>query len=564
MAGLILHVFTPSTVRTCSSKTIQHNPHNRSALYCLMLLFLLILTQQMQAAEHSSVSSNADSTNNTNISNTNLNNINNTNHTALCQFQRGLIGAELLGIINRDKRWQVGSANRNSSNNSNKNNGNNNKGNNSNQAFNNNLTTNFFTSTVLGCQFTEQLKFTAQPSLQLVINSQKPGELEGELHEYLLLLNEAKLSAEITLPSEENDLNNSNNNNSNNSSNSIYLDAGKLRLHSGYLFGYSPLHLLRTISGDLKSVPVSGYSNDAKDFYNEGIYGVNTSFYQDSGTFQFALFPKLTRHLDLNQPVTELNHFARTNGLERYYASYTSSGMSDYHTTAALLLGTQQKAALGVSRIFADKWIFSAETALLNGQTWQHFDADHAHSIKQFQFVGQPFNSNNNRIENEIALGLRYTTDSNSEVGAEFFYQSQGYSKETWRTFFETLDFINGGYQTQLPFEIPSIRQAYQDYSRLFASQLDNVRRNGYLLDKSYLTLYAQNNQEGFHALNWSLSSQINLRDYSTALDAQINMLLNDNMTAFTGVKSALGKQESEFALFGDRLNLYMGLQLNW
>lgn len=439
-----------------------------------------------------------------------------------CQIQRGYAGFEGISSHTSDSLWQFDGP-----------------------AFRNNTVANLYLSSVGRCTLTDTLSLKAQASGEYAVQAHQPGALEDKRHQGLGILNEAVGSWAV--------------------SDSLYIDAGKVRKTSGYLFSVAPLDLLRNVSGNMRSVRVFGLGDRWRNFYDEGAYGASSSLYRNEGTYTLAAFPRLQRNDQRQEAASEWNALLRTNSTDRYYASYTATGLKAFNPTISLLTGSQKTLAMGTSGNLTDQLILSVEGSVSHGQTWRHLDSASARAMRQFSYVPEPYKIRSSGAQADIGVGLRYTTNDQTEYGAEYYGQSQGYSRSEWQDNFDTIRFVNGGYAKQLPsFLVPNVRGGYQQYSRMMAAETDNVGRGGNLLGKHYLTLYTRTNKEQVGSIDWSVSGMVNLVDGSNVLNLHLNTPLKNNIEVYTGVAASFGSKESEFGTFGEKGNIYAGMRINW
>lgn len=428
---------------------------------------------------------------------------------AECQIQRGFAGIEGIASHTADSLWQFDGP-----------------------PFRNNTLANLYLSGVGRCTLTETLSIKAQASAEYAVQARQPGTLEDKRHQGLGILNEAVVSWTA--------------------SDSLYIDVGKIRKASGNLFSVAPLDLLRNISGNMRGVRVFGLGDRWRNFYDEGAYGISSSLYRNEGTYTLAAFPRLKRNDQRREAGSEWDAILRTNSTDRYYASYTATGLKAFNPTFSILTGNQKTLALGTSGNLTDSLILSVEGSLSHGQTWRHLDSAAVARAEQ-----EPYKIRANGVQGDIGVGLRYTTTDQTEYGAEYYGQSQGYSRRQWKDNIDTIRFFNGGFGAP-----PS--PAFQQYSRMMAAETDNVGRGGNLLGKHYLTLYTRTNKEQVGSIDWSLSGMLNLVDGSNVLNLHLSTPLNSNIEAYTGVAASLGSKESEFGTFGEKGNIYAGMRINW
>ncbi|WP_431222436.1 hypothetical protein ACQ86O_19205 [Serratia sp. L9] len=442
-----------------------------------------------------------------------------------CLIQRGYAGIEGISSHTSDSLWQFDDP-----------------------AFRNNTIANLYLSSVGRCTLTDTLSLKAQASGQYALQAHQPGALEDKRHQGVGIINEATASWAA--------------------SESWYIDLGKIRKTSGYLFSVAPLDLLRNVSGNMRSVRVFGLGDRWRNFYDEGAYGISSSLYRNEGTYTLAAFPRLKRNDQRQEAASEWDAVLRTNSTDRYYASYTATGLKAFNPTFSLLTGSQKTLAMGTSGNLTDKLILSVEGSLSHGQTWRHLDTAATRNTRQFRTEQEAYNIRSNGAQGDIGVGLRYTTDDQTEYGAEYYGQSQGYSRSEWQDNFDTIRFVNGGYTKSLPPLPPSlateIRNGYQQYSRMMAAETDNTGRAGNLLGKHYLTLYTRTNKEQVGSIDWSVSGMANLVDGSSVLNLHLSTPLKNNIEVYSGVAASFGSKESEFGTFGEKGNIYAGMRINW
>lgn len=442
-----------------------------------------------------------------------------------CQIQRGYAGIEGIASYSSDSLWQFDDP-----------------------AFRNNTVANLYLSSVGRCTLTETFSIKGQASGEYAIQAHQPGTLEDKRYQGLGILNEAVGSWAV--------------------SDSWYIDAGKVRKTSGYLFSVAPLDLTRNISGNMRSVRVYGLGDRWRNFYDEGAYGISSSLYRNEGTYTLAAYPRLKRNDQRREASSEWDALLRTNSTDRYYASYTATGLKAFNPTFSLLTGNQKTLAMGTSGNMTDRLILSVEGSASYGQTWRHLDMAAARETRQNNTALEPYKIRSNGAQADIGVSLRYTTDDQTEYGAEYYGQSQGYSRSEWQDNFDTIRFVNGGYSKSLlplpPTVMANIRAGYQQYSRMMAAETDNVGRGGNLLGKHYLTLYTRTNTEQVGSIDWSVSGMVNLVDGSNVLNLHLSTPLKNNLEVYTGVAASFGRKDSEFGTFGEKGNIYAGMRINW
>lgn len=414
-------------------------------------------------------------------------------------------------------------------------------------AFRNNQLLNAYASAGGSCTLGSQLSARAQMGAQYAAQSHQPGSLEGKRREGLALLNEGY----VTWTARDN----------------LFIDLGKIRKSSGYLFSVAPLDLLRNTAGNMRSVKVNALGTRWRNFYDEGSVGASATLYRDNGTFEVAALPRLARHDKRQETAADWSMLERTNATDRYYASYTATGLARFNPSVALLTGDYRAVAAGMSGYLTDNLILNLETSLGKGQRWRHLDAGAARQIQNYQRVDEPFRQNKSGYSADVGAGLRYTDSSLTEYGLEYYGQSQGYSRSEWETFFDTAKFVNGGYAAVYPPGItppPPVSEGYRQYSRLMAAETDNVGRAGNLQGKHYLTAYISTNKDELKKVDWMLSGVVNLVDQSSVLNLHLNTHFTENVEGYVGSSYSVGSERSEFGLFGEKGTVYAGMRIIW
>ncbi len=442
---------------------------------------------------------------------------------ANCVIQRGYVGAEGIILDSSNSQWKF-----------------------KREAFRSNSIANVYATSVGSCTLTDSLNFKVQASGAYAFQSRQPGALEDKKNQGFGILNEAVLSWMASGP--------------------LYIDLGKLRTASGSLFSVSPLDLLRNYSGNMRSVRVNGLGDRWRSFYSEGSYGSSATLYRDEGTYSLWLLPRLTRNNNRSDSAANWSSLERTNSTDRYYASYTNNGLKNFNTTYSLLGGDQKTFAAGISGNLTDKLILSLEGSVSRGETWRHLDMASARQIRELEYISEPYKTRHSGIEGDLGVSLRYTSDEQQEFGAEYYGQSQGYSRGEWKNIFNTIRFVNGGYKNLIPpyAMTQNISSSYEQYSRMMAAEIDNTSRNGNLQGKHYATFYIRTNKEQVGKIDWSVSGTANLVDRSHVINLHLSTPLKNDFLVYTGISASFGRTNSEFGTFGEKGNGYAGMQFNW
>ncbi|WP_058911398.1 hypothetical protein [Entomohabitans teleogrylli] len=441
---------------------------------------------------------------------------------AECQVLRGFAGAEGVGSFVSGSLWRFDTP-----------------------AFRNNAMVNGYLSLVGRCSLGDTLSIKTQGNAAYTLQGRRPGALEDRQNQGVWLLNDLVASWQAR----EN----------------LYVDAGKIRKNSGYLFSSAPLDLLNNPLGNLRSARVFAQGDRWRNFYDEGAWGLDTTLYRTAGAFSLTAMPRLRRNNQWFRSAAQWDALRRTNHSDRYLASYTASGLNDFNPTVSLLLGSQKTLALGASGNLTDNLILNLEGSLSHGETWRHLDSIASRRIRQYQYVADPYRLHSRGIQGDLGIGLRYATADRREYGIEYYGQSQGYSRSEWRNHFDTLRFINGGYASALPaVSAAALQSGYQQYARQMAAGIDNTSRSGQLFGKHYLTLYFRTSREQVGSIDYAVSTITNLIDHSSVLSLHLSTPLKPNLEVYSGVSATFGSQESEFGTFGKKGNIYAGMRITW
>lgn len=440
-----------------------------------------------------------------------------------CQVMRGFAGIEGAGAWSDNTSWNLNA-----------------------HGFRNNQSIIGYLSGLSRCDVNQRLSAQLQAGFEAASQSHVPGIYQGKKNQGSPIINQAY----ATLTPQD----------------SLLLDFGKIRKASGYLFTVSPLDMLRNTSGNMRSVKVNAQGNHWRNFYDEGSLGAGATWYRDNGTFEIAALPKLIRQRPKNTSAADWDMLERTNGTDRYYAAYTATGLDKFNPTVALLAGDTQVLALGTSGPVSDKLILNIEGALARGQRWRRLDSASGRAIQNLQTIPDPFQQKSSNINADFGVGLRYTNDSLTEYGLEYYGQSQGYSRSEWKNYFNTVQFVNGNYSQSIPpaYLSPGVVDGYRQYAQMIAAESDNVGRAGYLQGKHYLSAYMSTNKNEVMKVDATLSGLVNLVDQSSMVTLHLNTHLTERVESYVGITSSFGSERTEFGLFGEKGTAYAGIRVVW
>lgn len=439
-------------------------------------------------------------------------------HALDCASARGYVGLEGVDTFTRDSLW-------------------------GDDAFRRNFAFDGYASGTVSCQLSEQISAKATAGAQYAAGTEDPGTLDGKKDSGLAILNEGYVTWK---PSEQ-----------------IFLDVGKIERNNGNLFSQNPLDVVRNTSGNLRSTLVNNGDTNRYGFYREGSVGVGVTTYNDHGTIDLAYLPKLATNNDQAQSAEKWSSLERTNPNNRFYAAYTSSALSNFNPTVAAVVGDYNVLGLGTSGYLTDNLMLGAQASVSKGQRWRHLDMAKAAAIRSYENVGDPFSIDRTGARTDIAVGLRYTDSERTEYGIEYYGQSQGYSRNEWKSYFDTVTFINGGYAKGLPPPVAnSLASGYEQYSSLFGSETDNANRGGNLLGKHYVTVFVSSKKQAIRKLDWTASATTNLVDGSAYVNARVSTYASNHVELYTGLSMSFGSSRSEFGQFGRRGYVYAGTRI--
>ncbi|WP_322059110.1 hypothetical protein [Paraburkholderia sp. J63] len=439
-------------------------------------------------------------------------------HAFECASVRGYVGLEGVDTLARDSLW--GS-----------------------NAFRGNFTVDSYASGTVSCQFSDQFSVKASGGAQYAASTEDPGTLDGKKDSGLAVLNEGYVTWK---PSEQ-----------------VFVDVGKIERSNGNLFAQNPLDVVRNTAGNLRSTFANNGDTNRYGFYREGSVGAGVTAYTDHGTIDLAYLPKLATNDDQAQSAEKWSTLQRTNANNRFYASFTSSALSNFNPTVAVVAGDYNVLGLGTSGYLMDNLMLGVQASVSKGERWRHLDMAKAAAIRAYQDVGDPFSIDRDGARTDIAVGLRYTDSARREYGIEYYGQSQGYSRNEWKNYFDTVTFVSSGYAKGLPSSVAAnLASGYNQYESLFGSETDNANRAGNLLGKHYLTVFVSSKKSALHKLDWTASATTNLVDGSAYINARISTYATERVELYTGASMSFGSSNSEFGQFGRRGYVYAGTRI--
>lgn len=414
-----------------------------------------------------------------------------------------------------------------------------------NSAFTNSNISSMYASINLHCSLMETLTSRIRATWEHSQFYRMPGELEGEGNSSIYIFNEAFLS---WTPFEN-----------------LYFDVGKIDKKSGFLFSISPMDKMRNTTGNPRGAQVNVKGSQWREFYREGAVGLSATVYHDAGTIEVTALPRLADRGNNQKSASDWQPLERTNNNDRYAISFISTGLGSITPSLTLYMGDNKGIALGSSSYLTDNLLLSIEGSFMRKKL-RELDFALVNDLYLNKFPRQLF-SNKAGNSAELGIGLRYMRTNRQEFGVEYFAQSRGYSRSSWDNYFSALNYVNGGYANQFPAQMPVpsyLKSVFQQYSRLFAVELDNSARSETPMGKHYLTVYMSNKNDELRSLNFSASSVINLVDFSSLANVHANTYFTENLEGYLGSYYSFGLENTEFGQFGEKGSFYVGMQYIW
>ncbi len=336
-------------------------------------------------------------------------------------------------------------------------------------------------------------------------------------------------------------------------SESILLEAGKLIAKPGLFLLRSPSALHRAYSASFKSTRL--YDPSMAAGYEESPWAAKLSADTRDWSLSLTVVPKLA---DIDRRYKSAGNWSadqRSNSSEEYLLSYTDNRFGDYTPTFNLMLGDRHSLAMANSYNYSPQLVLNAEVAYHAEQQWRHLSEQNAAKVENYQFPSSLY-STRQKEGVELAVGGQYTSDNFSVLGLEYYFQSEGYSRAQWRKQTDLISFLN----TRTGYSV--VDRAFDSYKYLMASEISNTGSKGMLQGKHYLNAWASLLSDDQSRLQPYLT--VNLMDSSAMLGVHYSTPLNsidERLEAYTGVFTSQGSSDSEFALFGDTLGVYLGFK---
>jgi hypothetical protein len=336
-------------------------------------------------------------------------------------------------------------------------------------------------------------------------------------------------------------------------SDQIQLEMGKLKPKPGLFFLRSPAALMSQYYGGFK--PTRLYDPQMRSAYQSSSWAATLSADDRQHALSLSVMPKLSTIDKRYLSSSAWSDNQRGNSSEAWLLSYSSHQFRDHTPGMRVLFGDSQSLALSDSFTYTPQVTFKGEVAFHRGQRWRHLSDRNRQELERYQFPASLYCAED-KPGIELAAGGEYTSDSFSLFGLEYYFQSEGYSRSQWQKQRELVRFLN----TRTGFD--PLDRAFDSYKYLMSSEISNTGNKGMLQGKHYLNAWASLQAGGQVTLQPYLV--LNLVDTSTLAGLHVNTPLSavsDNLEAFSGIYAALGEDDSEFALFGEAVGMYVGLK---
>lgn len=339
---------------------------------------------------------------------------------------------------------------------------------------------------------------------------------------------------------------------------SLFVDIGKKDIRNGQFFFVSPLDFLQNPSNYASRGVSNALGVSWRDTYREGSIVAQGSWFTQSGTLELAVIPQLANAPEEGR-VGEWNSAQRTNSTERYYASYTTAVWKDFNPRLVMVGGDNQGVGIGTSGFLNDDWILNVELSVSDGSPLREPGKHALKKLQQVQFpqADEVFVDQQKDEFYQFGAGLRYTTESNLAISLEYLFQDQGWGKDDWDTYFDTLEFNESAYQAS-GFDL------YRGYQLLAVQEADNMARRDVLTGRQYLMSHLDKSDLQLRSLSWESSTIYNVEDQSFTVNVHVSSQLNRHFEVYVGGAYLGGPDRSEFGRLGTSGVGYAGIRTIW
>jgi len=336
-------------------------------------------------------------------------------------------------------------------------------------------------------------------------------------------------------------------------SDSLQLEVGKLPSRPGLFFLRSPSDLTPHYYDGAK--PTRLYDPQLRSAYQSSSWAATLTMDSRDESLSLTMIPKLATVDEYYLTSGNWSANQRGNSSESWLLSYTSHVFRDHTPGMRVLMGDSLSVVLSDSYNYTPQLTLNADVAWHAEQRWRHLSEEKSAELERYQFPTSLYETKEKQGV-ELAVGGQYTSDTFNVFGLEYYYQSEGYSRSEWRKQRDLMTFLNTG-TGYAPLD-----RAYDSYKYLMASEISNTGNKGMLQGKHYLNAWSS--VQFTHQITAQPYLILNLMDKSSMAGLHLSApltFIDDQLEAYTGVYSALGSANSEFAFFGDVAGGYVGFK---
>ena len=334
---------------------------------------------------------------------------------------------------------------------------------------------------------------------------------------------------------------------------SVRFTGGRLPTPQGAFFLRTPGALITNYYSGFKSTSI--YDPVMKSPYSGSYWGVRASREFRDYTFSLTISPKLTKIHNYYDSANNWTDNQRANSSAHYLLGYTDYRLKNHILSSELMLGDLPSISLTDSYNYTPQFIINTEFAWHSSQQWRHFSKDNQSKILSGIYPSSLY-SQGSKDGIEFALGGQYTNDHFSLFGFEYYFQSEGYSKSEWNKQINFIRLMNK------KTNIDSLDQAFDNYKYLMGAEISNTSNKGMLQGKHYINIWSSLQAKDDSIIQPYLA--LNLMDGSALIGLHYSKPVggtNDKFEIYTGMYSAQGSRNSEFALFGATVGIYTGFK---
>ncbi|MGP3590090.1 hypothetical protein [Vagococcus sp. WN89Y] len=330
-------------------------------------------------------------------------------------------------------------------------------------------------------------------------------------------------------------------------------EGGKLKTDPGVFFLKSPAKLINTSYNGFK--PTRLYDTEIRRVYEESFWGGSLSTGTSAYALTFTAAAKFAKIEERYQTSGDWSAAQRSNARERYLLSWTDYRQANHTPSVHFMAGDSPGVAFADTFEVMDRVIVNAEFAMHCKQQWRHFSPASAERIRAYDFSRWLYREHDiNSFE--LALGVQYTTDKLNSFGMEYYFQSEGYSEASWKKQIDFIKYLNTSAWNS------DLANAYDNYKYLMAAEINNTINQGMLQKRHYIYSYANIIvSENLTVQPWLI---LNIQDSSAMLGIHTQIPLSridERLEMWSGIYATQGRKNSEFALFGEALNIYLGFK---